>query len=315
MNSKAVHLRYAFRKVVPSQMSKDAFCEQLGASPERLAQLFDGALPTHQESQALAMILGGTPDDYRDFVLSEDTWFHAQSKDTQGQIARLMGAALKDPLEGLAAERRFSRKVIKLGLVGFVIVILAILNGVWVNHKYNTLRPDAYRWTTRMYGYRDMAISEKGIEAAKDTIERLKVISGIVDTYYASDPVGAGKMQAFLINGVRYYQSVGELYEDRYHRAQAILSAPAKVKMDNRVFDIQTGQEIDLEDPNGGKLDLNKVRDLVRAQMRTDEFLKLADELAHRKRDINEIPSGAKWSEVAQNDGRLPASAPTSSTR
>lgn len=315
MNSKAVHIRYAYRKAVPSKLNKEAFCEQLGASPERLAQLFDGALPTHQESAALAKILGGTPDDYRDFVLAEDPWFHVQPKDVQGQIARLMGAALKDPLEGLAAERRFSRKAIRLGLAAFVIVILAILNGVWVNHKYNSLRTDAYRYATRMYGYRDMAISEKGIEAAKDTIERLRVISGIVDTYYASDPVGAGKMQAFLINGVRYYQSEGELYEDRYNRAQAILSAPAKAKMDNRVFDIQTGQEIDLEDPKGGKLDLNKVRDLVRAQMRTDEFLKLADELAHRKRDISEIPSGAKWAEVAQNDGRLPAPVKSSSAR
>lgn len=257
-------------------------------------------MPTQAEASRIAEVLGGVPADYRDFVLAEDPWFSSQPNSIQAEIARLVGTGLKEPLEDLQAERKFSRRMAILGLAGGVTVALGLFYAAWLNHRYTQMRPEAYRYATVMYGQRDLAMAQAGIEVAKSQIIRLRALSDLAEAQYAGDPAAAAKMQAFLVDGVRYYLSAGQLFEDRMTRTKAILSAPEKAKVGHQVRDIITGQVVDLEAPDGGHLDMEEVRNLVRAQLRTEEFLKLAEALAKRERDINQVPAGSQWAQTAR---------------
>lgn len=313
MNSKAINLRVAVARLVPSKMTRAALCESLGLSESRLAVLLEGDMPTQAEGIKLAKVLGGSPDDYRDFVLQEDPWFTNQTQETKAEIARILTSSRKDLLQDLEDGRRFGKRMARLGIAASIAILACLANVVWVNHRYNTLRPDAYRYATRMYGQRDLAIATTGIEESKALILRIRAISSIVDTSWAGDRAGLIKLQSFLLDGVRYYQNIGQMFEERAHRDRTILEAPHKAKMDNRVFDIQTGQEVDLEDPNGGKLDMDKLRDLVQAQMRSKEFLKLANDLAKAPQDLSHLPPLTKWLDTARQgqDGPLALPGPT----
>jgi len=300
MNSKHMTIRRAFAAHVPSKTSREAYLSALGIASDRFDRLLEGELPTPAEAASLAQVLGGVPGDYRDFVLVEDPWFSSQPVEIRAHVARLMGEGLKGPREDLEDERKFSGRMAKWGLVAAAVFGLSVLNAVWVNSRFARMRPEAYRYAARMYGQRDLALATLGVEEAKAAIVQLRAVSTYVDANFPDRSAEASKIQGFLLDGVRYYSGLGRIYEERQARAKGLLEAPARAGMSHKIFDAITGQEVDLEDPNGGSLDMTALRDLVRAQMRTKEFLRLADDLAKGRAAADRIPSGETWTQAAK---------------
>lgn len=304
-NQPQLEIASAIASVVPKKMTLEALASDLEIPTERLEALLQGSRSTPKEAEAFARRFGGIPQDYREFALQEDGWFRGQPAEIQAQVQRLTGEALYSPTREIESNRAYSRKSARTVLVAAGVVFVALLHGLWLEHQYHKMRPEARIYMGRIYAHRLIAKDQMEIEQAEMEILKAKQCAEMVDRSQ-EDPQQKAQKQRFFLDMARFYRSIQANLRLTQQVTRLTLNDPTKWQDSNTLLDPFTLQPVNVEDTKGGQLDQEKIRQLVRLELRADQLEKKIDDVLNGRVDASKIPPMEEWGVTAFHQGSQP---------
>jgi hypothetical protein len=251
----------AIATLVPKKMTLKELAVKLHCTVERLEAIKLGVDLTIEESKAFAKECGGVPPfDYRPFVLQEDTWWQQQSTEIQAKVQYLVDQANYSFQKSLS---NFSIYNKQLALFALMIVMLAITHGVWLQHKYQRLRPEANHDFARLYAHRQITWAQTGIEVASMEIIKVKRYSDLINQSKLG-PAKRAAAQRVLLYLARYYKECALNYMQIKKLTELTLNNPKRWNGSNVLLDPFTYQYVDVE---GDQLDQEKIKELIHLQL------------------------------------------------
>jgi hypothetical protein len=288
-----IRVAQAIATVVPKELSIEQLASEIGIPSSRLSSFLEGAVLTQHEAELFAQRFGDSPFAYRDFLLQEDAWWSSQPPDVQAQVVRVLEAAMYAPKQEVAHATRYASWAAMVAVCGFFAILFSIGHFFLLERRYRTLKPQVYRQVARVFGDRDVIFSMKGIEECRANIELIGAFSSLV-SQHVEDPAERAEVQQRLLDGTYYYKSSALLYAERIKRTR---EAQKHIVDHHVLIDPITEQPVDIERPDGGSLDVDKVRNMIRFQLRSDYYIPILEELARGKRSSATVPRLDSWGE------------------
>ena len=288
----------AIATLVPKQMTLKELAIKLNCTVERLEDIKSGASLNINEAEAFANQCGGVPLDYRQFVLQEDTWWQEQSTELQAKVQQIVEQANYSFQKGLSNFTIYNKQLAIFALFALTIIIIAISHGVWLEHKYKRLRPEANRYIARLYTHRQIAWAQAGIEIANAEIIKMKHYSDLIDQSKLSHADRAAA-QRVLLDLARYYRAITVNYQQIQKQTEITLNDPKRWNGNNILLDPFTYQPIDVEDITGGRLDQGKIKELIRLQLNLNTNQDVINGLVDGRIKPDNIPKIDTWGKMA----------------
>jgi hypothetical protein len=285
----------AIRARVPKEMSLDQLALLLGIALPRLEAIRAGSSLSQVEAKSFAEHCGGMPEDYRDFALQEDAWWKQQPLETQAQLTRLVDEATRGPKRSAEQAGIYAKRAAMLAFAGFAFAALSVPHFLWLRHQHHRLRTDAFLWVGNMYGDRDIAKATMGIEEANLNIRWIAGLSSQVEKTNLPAEKKAIYQQK-LLDATHFYMGEAAQYKAHVLQTQAAKKRQATT---NIWIDPFTNQPVDVEKPSGGGLDMAKIREMIRLQLRSDYYLPMLRDVVDGKKDPSSIPPLESWGEIA----------------
>lgn len=300
-NPLADFVAYRVHDLMRKGTTDDSLAKSMGMPLPRLRALMDGTIPTKDEAKALTKVLGGNPRDYRPFTLSDDPWWSSQDPSTQSEVQRLTRDAIYAPEKLLESETRYTKRNMAIILTCVACVVASLAFALYTGSRYKGLKKEAYAWAIRNTGTRYLAYDETAIETCKEQILLIQALDPMVEKSWQSSGDRA-KARGILLDLTKFYKTTGFQSEEKAAKARFLMGDPEKWRYDSILTDPITGQQYNLESPNGGALDLKLLKKLVAVDLRTENALRLASEVAGGKQDPDAIPPIDQWAETAKGD-------------
>jgi hypothetical protein len=289
----------AIRTRVPQKLTLAQLGATLGLSIPRLEAILDRSPLSAEEARAFADCFGGSPDNYRDCAIQEDPWLKTQPLEVQANITRLVDQAAAPSKQAAASAISYARKASWVAVAALIAIASSIGHFFWLQYRYRQIRPDAYRWVGKVYADRDIAVATMGVEECNKNILKIRECSNLVDRSDATPTQKATAQDRFL-DATHYYMGNAAQYAIRIAKTR---DAEQRQNTKNIWFDPFSNQPIDVELPSGGGLDMPRVRQMIRLQLRSDYYLPMLEAVAKGKKDPASIPSLEKWGQIAITDG------------
>jgi hypothetical protein len=246
----------------------------------------------------LSLVLGGAACDYHPIL--GDTWLAAQPEDVRREMERLISsqeATQEGQRQRLATITTFARR----SIVGAALVITGTLGFLaWRVHLNRELRKDAYRYACRVYGDRDAAIGLVGQEIARGMQAKALGLAEVVEASI-KDPAERARVQKFCLDLSRYYRAIEAQYKVRTRMAEHLAKAPEASKDRNLILDTITGQPIDVERYDGGRLDLEAIRRSVSQDLQIQQSLDLAGKISRGEIRLEDMPPLEEWGRIGRD--------------
>ena len=288
----------AIATLVPKKMTLRELAIKLGFSVDRLEAIKLGACLTVDEAKIFARECGGVPLDYRSFVLQDDMWWQQQPVELQAKVQQLIEQANYSFQKSISNFSIYNKQLAIFAIVAFIIVVGAISHGVWLEHRFQKLRPEANRYIARLYTHRQIAWAQAGIEVANLEITKMKHYADLINQSKLSHANRAAT-QRVLLDLVRYYRAVAINYQQIQKQTALTLNDPKRWHGDNILLDPFTYQPIDVEDIAGGQLDQEKIKELLRLQLNINANQEVVDNLISGKIPADSIPNIEDWGNIA----------------
>lgn len=289
---------------VPKKMTLKELSLKIGCTINRLEAIKSGACITSIEAEAFAREFGGTPLDYRPFFVQEDPWWQQQPANLQAKIQQLIEQANYSYQKSISNINAYNKQLAIFVVATLVIIIIAIGHGVWLEYKYQKLRPEANRYVARIYTHRQIAWAEAGIEVVNAEIDKVKHYVDLINQSKLSS-ANRAKAQRSLLNLVRYYRSTIISYQQVKKLAQLTLDSPKYWGNNNILLDPITYQNIDVEDINGGQLNQEKIKELIRLQLNVQADHDIVNDIINSKKPADSIPDIANQYETSTTNNQL----------
>jgi hypothetical protein len=299
-NSQLPEVMVAIATLVPKQMTLKELAVKLDCTVDRLNAIKLGANLTAEEAVAFANECGGVPLDYRSFVLQDNAWWQCQSADLQAKVQQIVEQANYSFKKRLGNVSIYNKQLAIFAVVAFVIIIMAVGHGTWIRYKYQKLRPEANRYIARLYTHRQIAWAQAGIEVANLEIIKMKYYANLINESKLS-PANRAAVQRVLLDLVRYYRAVAINYQQIQKQTELTLNNPKCWNDDNILLDPFTYQPIDVEDVDGGQLDQEKIKELIRLQLNIVAIKDTINDLIDGKTKADSIPKIEDWGKISVN--------------
>lgn len=271
-----------------------------GIPVSRLNRLIKGDIPTKDEAEGLKEALGGEALDYRPFKIANSAWWAEQKPEVQAETQHLVDQALYAPSKLLEIEKAFSKRNFQIAIVAFAFALLCLGHTVYKTFQVRNLRKEAYTWAIRTTGSRHMAYAQVGIEISKDQILKMEAIEPLIDQTW-QDPAERAHSRRVLLDIIHYYVATGAQFEEMLAHTKKLAGDPDSWRLSSRIKDPITGQIINVEDPNGGGIDMKQLKALVAKDLRTQSFINLANAVANGQQDPKEVPPLQSWTKIEKD--------------
>jgi hypothetical protein len=288
----------AIATIVPKQMTLKELSVKINCTVDRLGEIKSGAGLTIEEAEAFANVCGGVPLDYRSFNLQDDAWWQQQPEELQAKVQQLVERVNYSFQKSLSNFSIYNKQLAIFALFMFTTIIVAIGHGVWLEHKYQRLRPEANRYVARLYTHRQIAWAQAGIEVANLEITKMRHYAELINKSKLSYADRA-TAQGVLLDLARYYRTVVINYQQIQKQAALTLNDPKCWRGSNVLLDPFTYQPIDVEDINGGRLDQEKIKEIIRLQLSISNNQDLVNGLIDGKIKADSIPKMEDWNKIA----------------
>ena len=286
---------------VPKKMTLKELSLKLGCNIERLEAIKLGACLTAQEAEAFARECGGTPLDYRSFVLQDDAWWQQQPANLQAKVQQLVEQASASYQKSISNVSIYNKQLAIFAVIALAIVVMAISHGVWLEYKYQKVRPEANRYVARLYTHRQIAWAQAGIEVANAEIANVKQYVDLINQSKLS-PSNRAAAERSLLNLVHYYRAIVMNYQQAQRLAKLSLNDPKCWNNNNILLDPITYQRIDVEDVNGGQLNQEKIKELIRLQLNIKADHDVVNDIINGKKRADSIQDVTGRSERSVTD-------------
>ncbi len=147
-----------------------------------------------------------------------------------------------------------------------------------------------------------MAYAQVGIEECRKNILFVQAIDPLIEKSW-TDPADRSSARRVLLDLIRYYVSIGAQFEEMLARTKHLMGDPSSWRYSSQLKDPITGQLVNVEDPNGGGIDLKLVQKLVSTDLRSKSLLDLANSVASGSQDPKAVPKIESWSQLSSDSG------------
>lgn len=304
-NPLADFVAYRIHDLVRKGNSEEALAKSMDIPLPRLRLLMDGTIPTKEEAQALTKALGGRPLDYRPYTLADDEWWSSQNPTTQAEVQRITREATYAPEKLLEAEARYTKRNLAVILTAVVCIIGSLGFGLYKGSQVRALRKESRAWGIRNAGTRSLAYDEAAIETCKEQILLIQAVDPLVDKSWHT-PAERAKARGILLDLAHYYKVLGFQSEEKAAKTRFLMGDPEKWSYNSVLTDPFTGQAYNLDSPDGGVIDIKLLKKLVAVDLRTENAIRLVQEVAGGKQDLDAIPPMDQWSDATKGDMPTP---------